>query len=92
MIAVILAAVLYLSFLWLCGRLTARYAAQRGRSQIVWFALGALFYPLPYIVLALLRPKEPDDWRGSAQPRPTTSLRDRNMPASDRRMAVTAVA
>jgi len=56
MLAVIFAAILYLSLLCLCGRYTARYAAQRGRSQTVWFIWGSLLYPLPYIVLALLPP------------------------------------
>jgi hypothetical protein len=40
-----------------CGRITANYAAQRGRSRRTWFVLGALFsplFPLLSIVLALL--------------------------------------
>ena len=37
-----------------CGRFTARYAEQRGRSRRPWFLLGALFFPIPSIVLALL--------------------------------------
>jgi hypothetical protein len=28
--------------------------AQRGRSKAAWFVWGGLFYPLPYIALALL--------------------------------------
>jgi hypothetical protein len=54
MFAVIIAAILYLSLMWVCGRYTARYAAQKGRSETVWFIVGSLLYPLPYIVLALL--------------------------------------
>lgn len=56
MFAVLIAAVLYLSLIYLCGRYTARYAVQRGRSQTVWFIWGGLLYPLPYLVLALLPP------------------------------------
>jgi hypothetical protein len=40
-----------------CGRITANYAAHRGRSWRTWFVLGALFsplFPLLSIVLALL--------------------------------------
>ena len=40
-----------------CGRITANYAAYRGRSWRSWFVLGALFsplFPLLSIVLALL--------------------------------------
>jgi hypothetical protein len=40
-----------------CGRITANYAAYRGRSWRTWFVLGALFsplFPLLSIVLALL--------------------------------------
>lgn len=51
-----IAAVLYLSLGYVCGHYTAKYAAQRGRSEATWFLLGGLFYPLPYIVLALLPP------------------------------------
>jgi hypothetical protein len=59
MLAVFLAAILYLSLIYICGRFTANYARSRGRSEITWFILGGLFYPLPYLVLALLRPKNP---------------------------------
>jgi hypothetical protein len=54
MLALIIAAMLYSTLLYVCGRYTARYAAQRGRSKTPWFVLGSLFYPLPYIALALL--------------------------------------
>jgi hypothetical protein len=39
------------------GRFTAKYAAQRGRSERTWFVLGALLFPLfpvPWMVLGLL--------------------------------------
>jgi hypothetical protein len=52
---VIIAAMLHATLLYVCGRYTARYAAQRGRSARTWFVLGSLFYPLPYLILALLR-------------------------------------
>jgi hypothetical protein len=54
MFASIIAGILYSTLLYVCGRYTARYAAQRGRSRTPWFVLGSLFYPLPYIALALL--------------------------------------
>ena len=57
MVPAIIAVILYLSLLYVCGRFTANYATQRGRSGVLWFVLGGLFYPFPYIVLALLRPK-----------------------------------
>lgn len=60
MFPLILAAILYLTFIYVCGRYTARYAAQRGRSRAVWFIWGGLLYPLPYIVLALLPPVRKD--------------------------------
>ena len=56
MFALIIAAILYFSLMYVCGRYTAKYAAMRGRSEAVWFVLGCLFYPVPYIVLALLPP------------------------------------
>jgi hypothetical protein len=39
-----------------CGRSTANFAAQKGRSKGAWFLLGSLFFPIPSIVLALLPP------------------------------------
>jgi len=57
MFPLIIAAILYLSLLYVCGRYTARYAAQRGRSVAIWFVLGGLLYPFPSIVLALLPPR-----------------------------------
>jgi hypothetical protein len=56
MFPLIVAAMLYLSLIWVCGRYTAKYAAERGRSKAVWFIWGGLLYPLPYIALALLPP------------------------------------
>jgi hypothetical protein len=61
MFALVIAALLYLSLIYVCGRYTANYAAQRGRSTAAWFVLGGLlFYPVPYLALALLpaRPKD----------------------------------
>jgi hypothetical protein len=57
MLAVIIAAILYLSLIYVCGRYTAKYAALRGRSKTAWFVLGGLFYPFPYIALAVLPEK-----------------------------------
>jgi hypothetical protein len=54
MLALIIAAMLYATLLYVCGRHTARHAAQRGRSKTPWFLLGSLFYPLPYLALAVL--------------------------------------
>jgi hypothetical protein len=44
----------------LCGRFTAKCAAERGRSQRAWFILGTLFFPLfpiQWMVLGLLPKK-----------------------------------
>jgi hypothetical protein len=54
MFALVIAGLLYLSIIFVCGRYTANYAAQRGRSTVAWFVLGGLFYPIPYLALALL--------------------------------------
>ena len=46
-----------LAVAFLCGRFTAKYAAERGRSQRAWFLLGTLFFPLfpvQWVVLGLL--------------------------------------
>ena len=37
-----------------CGRITAKYAVKTGRSRSPWFLLGALFFPIPSLVLAVL--------------------------------------
>jgi hypothetical protein len=44
-----------------CGRFTAKHAVQKGRSWRRWFMLGALFFPFPSIVLALLPSHGEDD-------------------------------
>ena len=54
--SIILNIVLIAIMVW-CGRFTAKYAAQKGRSRRRWFLLGALFFPIPSIVLALLPPR-----------------------------------
>ena len=49
-----------LAIAYLCGRFTAQYAGERGRSKRVWFVLGALFFPLfpaQWIALGLLPKK-----------------------------------
>jgi hypothetical protein len=56
MLASIIFVILVLVTMFLCGRFTANYAAQRGRSRGAWFLWGALFFPMPSIVLALLPP------------------------------------
>jgi hypothetical protein len=56
MLPLLVAAILYLSLIWVCGRYTANYAAERGRSKVAWFIWSGLLYPLPYIALALLPP------------------------------------
>jgi hypothetical protein len=66
MSALIIVAILYLTFIYVCRRYTARRAALRGRSKTAWFVLGCLFYPFPYIVLALLPPLR----GGPSGPRP----------------------
>lgn len=57
MVASILCVILVFTLMFWCGHLTAKFAAQRGRSRGPWFLLGTLFYPVPYIVLALLPPR-----------------------------------
>jgi hypothetical protein len=45
---------------FLSGRFTAKYAAERGRSERAWLLLGALFFPffpVPWMVLGLLPKK-----------------------------------
>jgi hypothetical protein len=56
MLASIIFVMLVLAGMFLCGRLTAKYAAQKGRSRSAWFVWGALLFPIPSIVLALLPP------------------------------------
>jgi hypothetical protein len=54
MLASIIFISLVLAGMFLCGRHTAKLAAQRGRSKGAWFLLGSLFFPIPSIALALL--------------------------------------
>jgi hypothetical protein len=54
MFASIIFVTLVLASMFLCGRFTAKYAAQKGRSKSAWFVWGALLFPIPSIVLALL--------------------------------------
>ena len=56
MLALVIAAVLYLYLIYACGRCTAKLATQRGRTGTLWFVLGCLFFPVPSLVLALLPP------------------------------------
>ena len=51
--SIIFSIVLVAVMVW-CGLITARYAAQRGRARRPWFLLGALFFPIPSLVLAVL--------------------------------------
>jgi len=57
MFAGIIAAILVLALMFLCGRYIAKFAARRGRSKAAWFLLGSLFFPVSSIVLALLPPR-----------------------------------
>jgi MFS family permease len=52
--SIIFFAVIIAVMVW-CGRVTAKYAERRGRRP--WFLLGALFFPIPSVVLALLPPR-----------------------------------
>lgn len=56
MLASIIFVILVLAMMFLCGRFTANHAAKKGRSKRAWFLWGALFFPIPSIVLALLPP------------------------------------
>jgi hypothetical protein len=56
---IIFTAVLIAVMVW-CGRLTANFAAGRGRSRRAWFLWGALLFPLfpaQWMVLCLLPKK-----------------------------------
>jgi len=49
-----------LAVAFLAGRFTAKYAAERGRSERIWFFLGALLFPLfpvPWMALGFLPKK-----------------------------------
>jgi len=56
MLAAIIAVILVLALMFLCGRDAAKLAARRGRSKAVWFLLGCPFFAVSSIVLALLPP------------------------------------
>jgi len=87
MFALIIAAILYLCLLYICGRATAKFAAQRGRCEVtwvavLWFVSGCLFFPIPSIVLALLPRREdprdprPQDGRRSIGAQPQSRQTD----------------
>jgi hypothetical protein len=61
MLAAIIFVILVLAIMFWCGRLTANFAAQRGRSRAAWFLWGAVFFPIPSIVLLLLPPRGGED-------------------------------
>jgi hypothetical protein len=57
--SIIFTAVVVAVMVW-CGRLTAQYAAARGRSTRAWFVWGTVLFPLfpiQWLVLALLPKK-----------------------------------
>ena len=58
---IVFIAMLGLAIAFLCGRFTANYAAQRGRSKRAWFLVGSLlflFFPIPWMVLGVLPKKQ----------------------------------
>jgi len=62
MLASIMFSLVIIGLMVWCGRVTANFAAERGRSRRIWFVLGALFFPLfpaQWFVLGLL----PKKWR-----------------------------
>ena len=54
MLASIIFNIVLIAVMVWCGRITARYAVKTGRSRSPWFLLGALFFPIPSLVLAVL--------------------------------------
>ena len=54
MLASIIFVTLVFAIMFLCGRFTAKHAAHKGHSPSAWFVWGALLFPFPSIVLALL--------------------------------------
>ena len=54
MLASIIFSIVLIAVMVWCGRITARYAVKTGRSRRPWFLLGALFFPIPSLVLAVL--------------------------------------
>lgn len=75
MLASIIFVILVLAVMFLCGRCTAKFAAQRGRSSGAWFLLGSLFFPVPSIVLAFLPPRSKE--KAVVSNRDTAVSRDR---------------
>lgn len=69
MFASIIAVILFVALLWICGSYTAKCAARRGRSRVAWFILGSLFFPAPSIALALLPPRSVKKTKNAAGPR-----------------------
>jgi hypothetical protein len=59
--------VILAAMVW-CGRFTAKHAVRKRRPWRRWFMLGALFFPFPSIVLALLPSLDEDD--GTLTPPP----------------------
>jgi hypothetical protein len=58
---IIFIAILVLAVAFLCGRFTATYAAERGRSKRAWFLVGSLLFllfPIPWMVLGILPKKQ----------------------------------
>ena len=58
---IIFITILVLAVAFLCGRFTANYAAERGRSKRAWFLLGSLLFllfPIPWMVLGVLPKKQ----------------------------------
>jgi hypothetical protein len=57
---IIFVTIAVLAIAYLSGRFTANYATERGRSRRIWFALGAVLFPLfpvPWMVLGVLPKK-----------------------------------
>ncbi|OSJ16851.1 hypothetical protein BST63_10505 [Bradyrhizobium canariense] len=60
MLASIMFGFVIVTLMMWCGRVTANFAAQRGRSRRIWFIWGALLFPLfpaQWFVLGLLPKK-----------------------------------
>ncbi len=61
MLASIMFGLVVIGLMFYCGRVTANFAAERGRSKRIWFLLGALLFPLfpaQWFVLGLLPRKQ----------------------------------
>ncbi len=60
MLASIVFCLVVIGLMFWCGRVTANFAAERGRSKRTWFLWGALFFPLfpaQWFVLGMLPKK-----------------------------------